>query len=183
MSRSGRWFDDAARSHASPARRSRPTNRDDGVLVPLLNEEPDEGGQHGGEGGEDERSAPGLAHFEKRLRDVVVNVARFVEFHQCKRYDKPDYRPLRAPDNPEHPGAIYRRNRASQPAFVPRPRDYGAAGSPLTRLIRVSDARLRAWRADFTIASQIYDDVSSQASRLAHDGHCRPVDPVLYLFC
>ena len=73
------------------------------ALVPLLHKQPDESGEHGGEGGKDERRTLGLAHFEKGFGDIVVNVARFVEFHQRKGHDKTDDRPLPAPDNPIHP--------------------------------------------------------------------------------
>lgn len=70
--------------------RSRATKQ----LIQFLNQQPDQARENSSKGGKHERGPTRLLHFEFRPRNVVVNVAALVKFHQHERDDETHCGPL-----------------------------------------------------------------------------------------
>ena len=79
-------------------------------LIERLDQQPDQTRKHAGKSGQHERGPPGRTDFEFRSRNVIVNMAALVKFHQNKRDDKTNRRPLEATQSKiEHPAQILSR--------------------------------------------------------------------------
>lgn len=78
-------------------------------LIQFLDQQPNEPGKNSRERRKDERSAARLFHFKFRTRNIVVNVAALIKFHQHERDDKTHCGPLEATQSKiKHPKLILR---------------------------------------------------------------------------
>jgi hypothetical protein len=76
-------------------------------LIQLLHQQPNQTGKDSGEGGEHERGPARLTDFEVRTRNVVMNVASLVKFHQHKRDNETHRGPFQATQSKiKHPNGI-----------------------------------------------------------------------------
>ena len=85
----------------------RPQSSGAKLLIQFLHQQPNQTGKNSGEGRKDERCPARLTDFEIRSRDIVVNVASLVEFHEHKRHHETHRGPLQASQSKiKHPEII-----------------------------------------------------------------------------
>src|SRR5438105_1972427 len=73
-------------------------------LVTCLHQQPNQTREHSGKGRQNKRGAARLPHLKVRSRDIVVDMAALVKFHENKGYDEADGRPFQtAHDESKHP--------------------------------------------------------------------------------
>jgi hypothetical protein len=68
-------------------------------LIQALHQQPDQPREDARKDGEGNGSAPRVAAFELRDRDVVVNVTRLEQYHQKKRHHEANDAPFQGPKN------------------------------------------------------------------------------------